>query len=227
MYKDKIQDMYVGQEFKNYKELCEFLGEKIKSGKGKQLQWKEWKRYFSFEKEGNKIIITEIFDEPKKKVDHRGGNNCKPYKHFDIGIYKPDRTMDKLKGVYIIQLDNKVYIGSTTNGFRLRYRQHCMCLGSMEHTYNLLKEGATFDILWIADENDTERTIRTKEAEYIEQYAKDGYDMCNSHSPVVLSERKPKPPKSTKPQYKRLRINKEDYEKAFALLMENGIRIAT
>ena len=129
--------------------------------------------------------------------------------------------MDKLKGVYIIQLDNKVYIGSTTNGFRLRYRQHCMCLSGMEHTYNLLKEGATFDILWIADENDTERTIRTKEAEYIEQYAKDGYDMCNSHSPVVLSEKKPKP------KYKRLRINEEDYEKAFALLMENGIRIAT
>lgn len=213
--------MYVGQEFKNYKHLCEFLGEKIKSGKGKQLQWKEWKRYFSFEKDGNKIIITEIFDEPKKKIDHRGGNNCKPYKHFNIGIYKPDRTMDKLKGVYIIQLDNKVYIGSTTNGFRLRYRQHCMCLGSMEHTYNLLKEGATFDILWIADENDTERTIRTKEAEYIKQYAKDGYDMCNSHFPVVLSEKKPKP------KYKRLRINEEDYEKAFALLMENGIRIAT
>ena len=68
------------------------------------------------------------------------------------------------------------------------------------------QEGATFDILWIADENDTERTIRTKEAEYIEQYAKDGYDMCNSHSPVVLSEKKPKP------KYKRLRIN-EDGEK--------------
>lgn len=217
---DKVKELYVGQEFKNYKYLCEFLGEKIKSGKGKRLQWKEWCRYFSFEKEGYKITITEIFDEPKKKVDHRGGN-CKPYKHFDIGIYKPDRTMDKLKGVYIIQLDNKVYIGSTTNGFRLRYRQHCMCLGSMEHTYNLLKEGATFDILWIADENDTERTIRTKEAEYIEQYAKDGYDMCNSHSPVVLSEKKPKP------KYKRLRINEEDYEKAFALLMENDIKIAT
>ena len=221
MYKDKIQDIYVGQEFKNYKEMCIWLGEESKRANSKKAQIKEWKRSFDFDTIGQKIIITEIYNEPKKKIDHRGGNNSKPYKHFDIGIYKPDRTMDKLKGVYIIQLDNKVYIGSTTNGFRLRYRQHCMCLGSMEHTYNLLKEGATFDILWIADENDTERTIRTKEAEYIEQYAKDSYDMCNSHSPVVLSEKKPKP------KYKRLRINEEDYEKAFALLMENGIRIAT
>ena len=220
MYKDKIQDMYVGQEFKNYKAMCSWLGEESKRANSKKAQIKEWKRSFDFDTIGQKIIITEIYNEPKKKIDHRGGN-FKPYKHFDIGIYKPDRTMDKLKGVYIIQLGNKVYIGSTTNGFRLRYRQHCMCLGSMEHTYNLLKEGATFDILWIADENDTERTIRTKEAEYIEQYAKDGYDMCNSHSPVVLSEKKPKP------KYKRLRINEEDYEKAFALLMENGIRIAT
>lgn len=220
MYKDKIQDMYVGQEFKNYKEMCIWLGESIKDGCSKKAQIKEWKCNFNFDTIGNKIIITEIFDEPKKKVDHRDSNS-KPYKHFDVGIYKPDKTMGKLKGVYIIQLGNKVYIGSTTNGFRVRYRQHCMCLDGMEHTYNLLKEGATFDILWIADENDTERTIRTKEAEYIEQYAKDGYDMCNSHSPVVLSEKKPKP------KYKRLRINEEDYEKAFALLMENGIRIAT
>ena len=220
MYKDKIQDMYVGQEFKNYKEMCIWLGEESKRANSKKAQIKEWKRSFDFDTIGQKIIIIEIYNEPKKKVDHRNSNS-KPYKHFNIGIYKPDKTMGKLKGVYIIQLDNKVYIGSTTNGFRLRYRQHCMCLGSMEHTYNLLKEGATFDILWIADENDTERTIRTKEAEYIEQYAKDGYDMCNSHSPVVLSEKKPKP------KYKRLRINEEDYEKAFALLMENGIRIAT
>ena len=31
---DKVKELYVGQEFKNYKYLCEFLGEKIKSGKG-------------------------------------------------------------------------------------------------------------------------------------------------------------------------------------------------
>ena len=38
MYKDKIQDMYVGQEFKNYKEMCIWLGESIKDGCSKKAQ---------------------------------------------------------------------------------------------------------------------------------------------------------------------------------------------
>ena len=108
MCKDKIQDMYVGQEFKNYKAMCSWLGESIKAGSSKKAQIKEWKCSFDFDTIGQKIIITEIYNEPKKKIDHRGGNS-KPYKHFDIGIYKPDRTMDKLKGVYIIQGEQVVF----------------------------------------------------------------------------------------------------------------------
>ena len=38
MYKDKIQDMYVGQEFKNYKEMCIWFGESIKDGCSKKAQ---------------------------------------------------------------------------------------------------------------------------------------------------------------------------------------------
>ena len=44
------------QIFKNYKELCEYLDEPIKTGKSKQLQLKDWERYFSYEKEGQKFI---------------------------------------------------------------------------------------------------------------------------------------------------------------------------
>ena len=43
------------QTFKNYKELCEYLDEPIKTGKSKQLQLKDWERYFSYEKEGKKV----------------------------------------------------------------------------------------------------------------------------------------------------------------------------
>ena len=35
-------ELYINQTFKNYKFLCEFLGQPVKVGKGKQLQWKEW-----------------------------------------------------------------------------------------------------------------------------------------------------------------------------------------
>lgn len=70
-------ELYINQTFKNYKFLCEFLGQPVKVGKGKQLQWKEWERYFSYRKEGQKIIITDVFETPKEKIDHRGGNNTK------------------------------------------------------------------------------------------------------------------------------------------------------
>ena len=35
-----------GQIFKNYKKLCEYLEEQVRTGKSKQLQLKDWNRYF-------------------------------------------------------------------------------------------------------------------------------------------------------------------------------------
>ena len=93
------------------------------------------------------------------------------------------------------------------------------------HTQDLLKRGATFEILWIADENDSETIIRQKENDYIEQYRNNGYDMLNSHVPVIISEKRTVNSKR-KIKYKNIKINKEDYEKAIALLTENGLRIA-
>lgn len=56
-----------GQKFKNYKALCEFLEEPVKTGKSKQLQLKDWERYFQYHKEGNAIIVDAVHDEVLKK----------------------------------------------------------------------------------------------------------------------------------------------------------------
>ena len=69
------------QIFNNYKEICEFLGEpSYQGGKQRQLQLKDWERYFRWEKQGYKFIITEVFDIPQEKIDKRGGNNNKNVK---------------------------------------------------------------------------------------------------------------------------------------------------
>ena len=47
--------------YKNYKELCGILEEPIKGGKSKQLQMKDFERYFKYHKEGNKITIDDIY----------------------------------------------------------------------------------------------------------------------------------------------------------------------
>lgn len=53
------------------------MDEPIKSGKSRQLQYKEWKRYFEWKKQTRNLYkITEIFDPPKEKEDgriHNGG----------------------------------------------------------------------------------------------------------------------------------------------------------
>ena len=224
---DKVKELYVGQEFKNYKIFCKFMDEEPKKANSKISQIKEWNRYFLFKKEGQKIIITKIFDIPKDKIDNRiGGVVWNNRKYPNLGIYTLTNEQGRLKGVYKIQLDNEVYVGSTTVGFRTRYRQHSNNENNMTpHTQDLLKRGASFEILWIADENDSETTIRQRENDYIEQYRNDGYNMLNSHVPVIISEKRTVN-SIKKIKYKNIKMNKEDYEKAIALLTENGLRIA-
>jgi hypothetical protein len=78
-----------GLIIKNYKELSILLGEEIKAGKSKQLQLDNWKRYFDFEKEGQKIIITRVFNKPVEKINNKGksegsrGNNAIYVKYIE------------------------------------------------------------------------------------------------------------------------------------------------
>ncbi len=75
----------IGLEVKNYKFMCNLLGEAEKTGHSKKAQVKEWERCFSFERSGQKYIVTEIFDEPLLKVDGRStGNNSVYVKYIEL-----------------------------------------------------------------------------------------------------------------------------------------------
>ena len=72
----KIDNLKVGQVVKNYKSLCELLDIEAKGGASKIAQLKEFNRYFEFEKQGHKYIITKIYENPKERIDNRmNGNN--------------------------------------------------------------------------------------------------------------------------------------------------------
>lgn len=101
------------QTFKNYKELCIFLNEPVKTGKSKQLQLKEWERYFSYRKDGIKYIIIEVFDAPKEKIIKTGGNykNVRPMMDYIMSTFNPD-YLNKYHAIstwstYILHLLNK------------------------------------------------------------------------------------------------------------------------
>ena len=98
LYTSKLN---TNQTFKNYKALCECLNEPVKNGCAKKAQLKEWERYFSFEKNGQKITITEIFDTPKGKVDNRinnGGYNTKniqPIMDYILSTFDENEYMNE------------------------------------------------------------------------------------------------------------------------------------
>ena len=105
------EKLYVGQTFKNYIELCVFLEQKVVYGRSRQLQLKDWERYFRYSKKGQKIIIEEIYDEPLPKIDNRG---------------KSEGSRNNYKGIYAEYIDvlllqflepskNKLKIYTTNN----------------------------------------------------------------------------------------------------------------
>ena len=57
----KIENLQVGMEFKNWKALCEALEVESKpSGNSRDAQAKQFKKYFDWTKQGQRITITEI-----------------------------------------------------------------------------------------------------------------------------------------------------------------------
>lgn len=69
-------NLSIGMTVKNYKVLCELLGQQVKSGKSRKYQLEDFNRYFEWEKSGQAFIITDIYDTPLTKEDKRRlGNN--------------------------------------------------------------------------------------------------------------------------------------------------------
>ena len=58
--------------FKNYKELCKFLGINVLSGNSKQAQFTELARHCLYEKVGHQILIKEIYPSPISESASRG-----------------------------------------------------------------------------------------------------------------------------------------------------------
>ena len=66
-----VSKLEVGMRVKNYKELCELLGENVKTGGSKSIQLKNLERYIKYSKDKHSFIVDEIYDKPLPKVDGR------------------------------------------------------------------------------------------------------------------------------------------------------------
>lgn len=114
---DQLQNIEIGKTYKNYKNMCDVLQEPIKNGKSKTYQIEEWKRYFNFEKVGQKFLVTEIYQVPLKNEDLRNkGNNSIYVQYIELLLLnqlakEPNWrcALTKQKLFEILGLTNKKY----------------------------------------------------------------------------------------------------------------------
>jgi hypothetical protein len=77
----KIENLKENMVVKNYKELCLLLEVEPTTSNSKKAQFKELEQYIKYEKQGQKFIIVEIYDEVKEKVDMRSVINENDKRH--------------------------------------------------------------------------------------------------------------------------------------------------
>lgn len=107
----------IGMVVKNYKVLCELLEQETKTGKSRQLQIKDFSRYFEWQKSGQKFIITDIYETPLEKVDNRKyGNNSVYVKYIELILLQylatqngNTRTLTKKKWWKMLGMVNDKY----------------------------------------------------------------------------------------------------------------------
>ena len=188
------------KQLKKIKSLCRLKTKEIITGKKKNYAY----------------IIEEIYQEPKEIIDNRKNNKGRPTKYLDKQFKVPKEDWYK-NGIYKIQFENKVYIGSTKD-FRYRYMRHLSVdKKEMPHVWELLKEEEhIFEVLEVV-ENIEELNIR--EQYYIDLYLNDNnYIVVNkqcAYKEKILKEH----------ETKYIKVSKEDYEKAIEILRKEGIEI--
>ena len=64
-----------GERYKNYREVCNAMHEKVAAGNTKKAQLKEWGTKFRWHTEGNSYVIDEVYKRRHPKDDGRGGNH--------------------------------------------------------------------------------------------------------------------------------------------------------
>lgn len=108
----------VGEEFKNYNDLCSVLQLKPTSGKSKRLQMKEIERFMSFERQGQKYIIKEIYPVPKEKKDNKRNSKYKDLIEYLLvqQLYELTRNSGSENIDIIYWLDSLTYNLSMRNG---------------------------------------------------------------------------------------------------------------
>lgn len=199
--------------YENWKDLCKSMGWNGNAGGNTKKKYlKELDSLCKYHKEGYKIIIDEIYQEPKEIIDNRRNNGSEPIDYAQFKVSKEDWYKN---GIYKIQLENKVYIGSTKN-FRKRYIGHLKHdEEDFPHVWELLKEeNHVFEVLEVVEDV---KELNIREQYYIDLYLTNRYEIVNKYRAFGK--------KQDIRERRVIKVNAEDYEKVIELCRNNGIEI--
>ena len=208
-------------EYKNYKAICEAMGWKPVGGDTKVKHLKELESICKYHKDGYKFIVEEIYKTPLPIVDNRGGRPTSIISEFCI-----DEDKFNNGGIYIIQLGNEIYIGSTVN-FRQRFNTHKSKSNTkLPQTKDLIERGGQMSILHDMTDVEDEELLRMVEYEYIKYFRDSGkFIMLNSKDPISFDKYYNLNKEVKKQKYIRFKIEENDYDKVVEILKREGVKI--
>lgn len=126
-YKVKQSELWVGREFKNYKEICASMGWTIYKGgsNGFKAQIKELETYCNWQRSGHKYTITEVYGQALEKKDGRKGN------------VRINETQGLAEQVLINLLANAEHVGGNDKVLRVTKFQLFQSLGLINQNFNI------------------------------------------------------------------------------------------
>lgn len=191
------------------RELCEVLGYKYDKKNPKRCLEKIEKEYKLEKLLPRRYRIIRKLSCSEKEMFRRTYPDL--YKRCNYDNFLIPWEKRYCGGVYIIKLNNTIYIGQTKK-FLNRYNGHRRGEDSNERVGKILRNGATFELLEYED--DLKKRL-VKEAKYVKQYKKLDYNVINVEKVLYKS----------KDKYKKIFVHVDDYDRLVEVAKENNIKI--
>lgn len=119
-------DLQVGQVVKNYKVLCDLLGEPVKGGKSKQLQIAKWQKHIGFIREKQAFHIIEIYPQKDNEIIATKGIYGRYLDKLVIGCLMTKGKIDEPFGTLFVEyipILTKKYLEAKNKGIKAYAKQ--------------------------------------------------------------------------------------------------------
>lgn len=226
-----MSKLQVGEVY-GYKQICDLIGAKYKNGRGRVLQFQNmtetgFPRFFKAEKVAyGKYRINEIYDDPLPVYDKRVLGNASGIHHISKSLQDnphfgiEDENIALNAGVYKIENNDSVYIGSTINKLSQRFCDHFKnYCGMQPKTQEALFNNGEFNCLQSFELGSDEQEIRDCEAYYIWKYQNQNKKLLNTELPALVKKGE------QNIQYENLKIPSEMYNEVLDYLRDGGFLV--